>query len=279
MVVTRKVKTGKPRTARKPVASPDRLHVSLPTKPIEPPDKLTDYSICLFGEKGVGKTSLAAQFPDSLVFMWEPRRRNLRIKQVPGPDEEPLDWERFKAYLDKVLSQKKTIRTVVIDTVDRAYQCCQNTVCYNKGVKHPSDMNDYGATWYECRREFEDVMNRLLYNDILPIFISHCRLRPVVTRTGEDFDLVQPTCPDACWQYLKATCDFAFYYGYHGPERSITLRGNELVWSSCGVDDHFLTPDGNFLSEFPAGESAKEAYKNLTAAFDNKLRGYSVEEE
>ena len=45
----------------------------------EPSTTLTDYAICLFGEKGVGKTSLAAQFENSLIIMLEPKRRNLRM--------------------------------------------------------------------------------------------------------------------------------------------------------------------------------------------------------
>ena len=276
MARTRKV--SKPRRA----ATPD-IRVSIPTEINEPPANLKDYCICLYGEKGVGKTSLASQFDNSLVLMLEPKRRNLKIRQVniepmslkdmnrSNPDLTP--WQYFQEYVKAVL-EDGTVDTVVVDTVDRAYDSCLNHHCFQKGLNHPSDANDFGATWHRIKDDFESTMNKLLYADMGLVFISHAHLR--VQEAKDGMEQWVPTCSPAAWKYIKAVADFALYYGYSGTDRAITLRGNENLWSACGVSDKFLTKSGELLEQFSTGDSHESAYKNLLAAFDNKLANDEV---
>lgn len=286
-LVKRQERTDRP-AKRRPTAA--QIDVSLPTQANTPPSKLSDYSVMIYGAKGIGKSSLAAQFPDNLTFMFEPGRRNLPIKQIPDPlkKEEPLTWARLKAYRDLVVEEPK-IKTVTMDSVDRAYDLCLKHVCLNRGISDPGDVEDFGKTWRAIKDEFEAVMNSFREAGKSLIYLSHERLREVRNPAGDPYDLVTPTCPDAPWGYLKASCDFALYYGYYTPaqlnqrgkkintrgnsERVITIRGNEMIWSACGVEGRFFSPgkSGVPLAMIPMGSSSKEAYHNLLGAFDNKL--------
>lgn len=263
---------------RRSSPSPPRPRVVIPTELNEPPTNLKDYCLCVFGEKGIGKTSIASQFPDSLVLMLEPKRRNLRIRQVniepmslkdmsqKNPEMSP--WTTVREYVRAILADD-SVQTVVIDTIDRAYEACLNHHCFEKGLSHPNDANDYGATWHGIKDDFESTMSKLLYADKGLIFISHAHLREQEAKDG--LEQWVPTCSPAAWKYMKAVCDFALYYGYAGTDRAITIRGNAGIWSACGVTDRFLLKSGEPLEQFTTGKSHEDAYKNLLAAFNNKL--------
>ena len=241
-----------------------------------PPNKITAYSLFLHGEKGIGKTTLAACYPDPLIFMFEPGRKNLPIVQVPESGDPPLTWRWFQQYVKLLVKDgpKKTgIQTVVTDTIDRAYEADLIETCWEMGIKHPNDVKDYGATWSKIKRDFEDTMNGLAFAGYTTVFVSHSRVREVQPATGEPYDLLIPTCSNAAWDYVKATCDLAFYYGYHNRERWLTLRGNNYVWAACNMVDRFRDPKGNLLEAIPMGSVPEDGYKNLCDAFDNKLYG------
>lgn len=233
-----------------------------------PPSDLFSFCTCIYGLKGVGKTSLCAQFPGAVIIQLEPRRRNLKnIRQVV-----PTDWNDLKGWLDAFLNDKGK-PTCVVDSMDMAYNLCFDHICREAKIEHPSDVNDYGKTWRAISDELSSTFNQLLYADIPLVFTSHHKYR-------EDADIndapnakfAAPTCTPQAWNYMKQVCDFAFFYGYYGGKRAITVRGDEMVWAACGVDDHFLDPDGNPIQTFLCGDSTPQAaYKTLLAAYDNKV--------
>ena len=273
--------SGQRRAARQASSSSS---LSLPTKPNEPPTNLFDYGLFIYGEKGIGKTSLAAQFPDALVFQWEPRRRNVRVLQVPEPGQDELNWESFLQYQELALGEKK-IKTIVIDTIDRAYDACLDYVCQSRGVTHPNELNDYGQTWALVKKEFEDAMNRFLFSDKAVVWISHARYRVVPGRLGVEVEQLVPTCKPAAWAYVRAVCDFAFAYTWFEYQRVLYVRGGELIWTGCGTNEHFLQPSkkgverpGEPYNAIPMGNSPQESYKNLLNAFQNKVEGLFLED-
>jgi len=288
MVRTAK-KVSKKRTKKVEMAS-----VIIPKELNVPPTNLADYCTCIFGRKGIGKTHLVSAFGSSeksptskksFILMLEPNRKNLKIRQVNiqpvgiielnAKKPEVTPWQVLQQYVNAILDDD-SVEHVGIDTVDRAYAMCFDHQCYQRGITHPNDLTDYGATWSAIRSDFETTFNKLLFAEKGLTFISHSRLREV---DGRDGLIQQPTCSPACWEYLKAVCDFAFYYSYVGKDRVLTIRGDDRIWSACGSEDHFLTKGGEPISLFHAGKSYKTAYKNLTAAFANKLSNDQVIKE
>lgn len=254
-----------------PKASTNNKQLSLPTKPNVPPVELGEFTTWILGEKGIGKSSLAAQFPDPVTFMFELGRRNLPIYQIPQKGEQPLNWSRFCDYVELVIEKGK--QTVIIDTVDRCYEECLKHHCHESGVKDPGELgNGSFALWNTIKREFEDTIISILEAGISVVFISHSKTREIFTATGGEFNKIVPTCAPACEKLLKAICDFMFFYGYHGKKRALTIRGDELISSACGVEESFLEKKTSEpIATFSAGKSAKEAYQNLVKGFENKL--------
>lgn len=256
--------------------------VSLPEKANVPPHSLDQVILLIYGEKGVGKSSLASKFPNSLLLQFEPGRRNLKIPMLPKPNEPPLDWERLQAYLPLLID--KGVRPI-FDTVDRVYDACFQHICRKKNITDPNDLNDYGQTWRLIRDTFENFCNEFLFAGLPPIFISHARFRAIPTKSGSEAEQCIPTCKPAAWEYLRAVADFAWYYGYESRKRVLWVRGNEWIWTGCGLDDVFLQPakakyrPNQPLNYIPMGKTPDEAYKNLKASFDNKIEGWFFDDE
>lgn len=253
-----------------------------------PPERLEDSIIVIYGRKGIGKTSLAAQFNRSLVCMFESGRRNLPIVMVPGKDEPKLDWQTFKEYAEAFIESDK-FDTLVVDTMDRAYDACLADVCRHLGCEHPQDKNDYGKTWNAVKDEFRAVMEVIKASGKGLVLLSHETPKPLnkasktLKRDGVAAETLlerfEPSCSKQAFEVIQEICDYVFYYGYREEYRCITVRSpNDIVWTSCGMGEQFLDPDGTPISSFKVGNSPKDAYISLQEAYGNQLRDFDYEE-
>ena len=254
----------------------------LPTEVNEPPVELTDSIITIYGRKGVGKTSLASSFPNALTFMFERTRRNLRILQV-----QIEEYTQFLEYLELFL-QSDDHQVGVIDTVDQSYEYCMDYICSSKGINHPNEANDYGQTWRQIKLEIREVFGRIQEAGKGLIFLSHENPKPLNTiskklqREDEEahsmFERMQPSCSKGAFEVIEEICDYVFYYGFIEGKRAITVRSpSEVYWTSCGMSDQFLDPDGNPVNTFLVGDTPEEAYKTLLDAHGNKVRDIRYE--
>lgn len=255
------------RTSDTTTASPEKY--ALATTPNEPPDSIGAYSVCIFGRKGIGKTSLAAQWPKAWVLMLEPLRQNLRIRQntvVPVPRKEyadPTPWKQCCGYIDAAIDDS-SVQTIVIDTLDRLYEMCLDDLCWGKGLADPGAANDYGATWRDLYNRFETVLNKIRFAGKGPVVLSHARFREQDDEK-ENVEQWVPTCTPQAYRWVQGACDLVCYYGYRGKQRVLTLTGDENVDCSSQIEGHF---DGIDAIIMP---SAKQGYANLEAGFQNKL--------
>jgi hypothetical protein len=264
--------------------------VALPTAKNTPPQRLEQYHVLLYGVKGIGKTSLAACFPKSLVFQFEEGRFNLPIYQIPGPcnqcrgrgckdcdhtGREPrLTWERFLGYVDLLVEQraKRQWDTIVIDSLDMAVEAAERYICQPKGLLSATEARDYGFTWREVREELDTQLTELRLSGYGLLLVSHAKLRDVELKVGGNLTQIMPTVQQTVLDnYVRPKVDVVIYYGYHGRQRILTTTGTEQLLASCGPAGHFRTEDGRPIPAFLAGDSPEEAYKRLLLAWENKL--------
>jgi len=253
--------------------------IELPLDDNVPPDALSQVISCIYGRKGIGKTSLGAMFPDALTFMFERGRRNLPIRQIPKAGEVALDWTRFTDYVEMFISSN--YMTMIVDTVDRAYDRCMEAVCKRNGCTHPNQKNDYGDTWKQVSAEFDALFGMVQDSGKGLVFLSHEKPKPLTKRskgmTREDsesefeFERMEPSCSNQAFAVIQEICDYVFYYGFVDEFRTITVRSeNDLCWTSCGIGGTFLNPDGSTINTFKVGTTPQEAYENLVGAFNNE---------
>jgi hypothetical protein len=244
---------------------------ALPEDLNQPSDKLGDYSILLYGAKKIGKTSFAARFPDAIFLSTEPGTKALNVYTVPVKSYKDLN-----GYIDLLEKDKSDkFKTIILDTVDIAYEHCYNEICRIKKINSPRDIDDFGATWGEIKGLFQKVVIRLLNTGRGIIFISHDTEREIELRGGNKVDRVQPTMSNQAMSVIEAIVDIICNYRYEGTRRFIQLDGSQTVVAGCRLEEHFVRKGGqprttgDRIITIPMGNTSQEAYDNFIKAFDN----------
>jgi hypothetical protein len=226
-----------------------------------------------FGDKKIGKTSLAAQFPDALFLMTEPGARALPVYQISI-----LDWRMFRDTL-KLLrtSEGQRFKTIVVDTVDLLFKMAETFACQKLGIAHPSE-EDWGRGWSAVRDEFTAQMQVLLNIGKGVILISHATEREIKTRSGTKYDRIQPTMSNQARDIVEGMVDIWAYYTYEGTQRVLQIRGDEHIMAGNRLQENFRY-NGKEVREIHMGASAEEAYRNLVACFNNKYKPVPITAE
>jgi len=263
MAVIKKIGKTVTKTTTPKVNAPLISTVSLPDRISIPSDKLGDYSILLYGEKKIGKTSLASKFKDAFFLMFEPGAKALSIFQRPVET-----WAEFKEYV-KLLRKDKKFSTIVVDTVDIAYKKCMEYVCKKLVIDHPSD-EGWGKGWEAIRNEFTSEINTLLDLDKGTILISHATEKEIKTRTGDVYHRISPTVANQAKEVLEGIVDIWAYYRYNGSTRSLVIGGDDHVGAGHRLEKRFKYTNGEPIREISMGQNAEEAFNNFLEAFNNK---------
>jgi hypothetical protein len=253
--------------ARRPQAVGPRddalMGLRLPESKSIPSDSLQDYSILLFGRKKIGKTSLAAQFEDALFLMCEPGGKALRIRQV-----QVRSWPELKRYVDLAIEDKET-RTIVVDTADFAYEYCMDYVCDKMAMGHPSD-EAYGKGWKAVRKEFTEVIGKILHSGKGVVFISHSRDDEFKTRHSESYHKTVSSMPGQAKDVLEGLVDIWANYDYDGQRRVLIIGGSEEVDAGHRLEERFKNADGSPVNRIDMGDNPAEGYRNFVSAFNNR---------
>lgn len=245
--------------ARSAVAAPAFV---LPSVPSQPSAHMGDYSMLLFGDKKIGKTTLAAQFPDALFLMTEPGAKALAVYQV-----NILGWDQLKQAA-KALVTDKQFKTIVVDTVDIAFKMCERAVCARLGIDHPSD-EDWGKGWSAVRDEFTSWVQAITNMNKGVIFISHAVEREIKNRNGMKYDRFQPTMSGQARDVVEGMVDIWAYYTYVDQRRMLTIRGDEHIMAGHRMQANFLW-NGKEVRSIAMDPTPQAGYANLIAAFHNR---------
>jgi len=266
--------------------------LSIPRQKNVPPPNIDAYSWFIYGEKGIGKSTLAAQFPDTTAhFMWEARRYDIKSPIIPQQGEQRLSWPRYQEYL-KLLNADEKPGRIVLDTIDRAAKACEDYHARRKGVASLLGLHDHGRSWDEMKTDWINTHSDLIFNGWRFTFLSHARHRPRdvkgVSRENTK-ELVeegvigyqrQPTSRPWSVQWTYEPAAYIAYYGWDGDDRVLYIRGgNTTLCSVANSEEHFIQPKGKDSAGEPyellfMGTSPQEAYGNLCLGWQNKCEGY-----
>jgi len=259
--------------------------LALPTVPTKPRQRLKDYLVLIYGEKKIGKSTLVSRFEKTFFLMMEPGGKALEIFQPTDDAGNPTPIQSWGTFLDymALLEKDKAFETVCIDTVDLAYQLCQDWVCEKRGFEHPNDAEDYGKTWSACKQEFHRALIRLGALDKGLVLLSHAKDKEITKRSGIKHSVILPTMSNQAWEVVEPLVDCVFYYTYGSRkgERVLQLQGDELVSAGNRLQneiDAFML-DGRPLHEIDMGSNPDQAYRNLLDAFECKYKPPQAEQE
>lgn len=255
-----------PRAPRAPVANLDAF--TLPTATSAPRTTFADLTWLIYGEKGIGKTSTAARFPDALCVPFEPGTKFLEIARLPVVTR----WEEFIHVLKQLSEPGHKYSTAVVDPGNKAYDVCMAYVCRREGVTHPNDRKDYGKTWGMVAAEFQAAHAMLSSADVSMVILAHAKTIELETFSGQVFSRVVPVMSGATEEYYAGIVDMIGYYHYHQRARYLQIRGDDFVMAKCRPERHFITKGGEPVVRIPMGKSSTEGFENIQRAFENEQR-------
>lgn len=148
--------------------------------------------LVIYGQEGVGKTTLASKLPSPLVLDTEAGSGQLEVDRVAVNSLDDL-----RGALRDILAEKKAgklpYRTVVLDTVDRVWNMAADTVCAEKGYKSIEDAG-YGKGLKMATEKFCAVitsLDKLVAAGLYVVCVCHAKVETLSLPDKEDFSVYQ----------------------------------------------------------------------------------------
>lgn len=246
--------------------------ISLPTEYEEPSADINDYSFLLHGEKKIGKTTTALEGGRVLVLQFDPKQK--AYKRLEIKIKSWKDWQKTIKLLEQAFRKgNKPYDRVVIDGADAWYKMCQEYVCEKLVINHPSE-EAWGKGWDALRQAFTKAVDRLLDLPCGRWFLCHSAWKEIETHDGDEVIKLVPVLTKGAEEILNGKVDAWCAYDYVEGKRVLFVEGSERIGAGHRMDSegyaHFRTPGGRRVAHIDMGDSPKQGYINLLAAFNNK---------
>lgn len=134
----------------------------------------TAKKVIIYGVEGIGKSTLASQFPDPLFIDTEGSTKELDVNRY----DKPSSWSMLKEQVSYTV-KTRPCKTLVIDTVDWAEKLCIKSICDASGKKGIEDFG-YGNGWVYEKEEIEkllDLLEEVIAAGINVVLTAHAIIR------------------------------------------------------------------------------------------------------
>lgn len=121
--------------------------------------------VVIYGTEGIGKSSLASQFPEPLFIDTEGSTDNMDVARL----DKPTSWVMLNNQIAFIKANPTVCKTLVIDTIDWAESLCVDNLCAMHGKKGIEDFG-YGNGYVYAKEEMGRFLNKL--QDLIEIGIN-----------------------------------------------------------------------------------------------------------
>lgn len=199
---------------------------------------LSGYITYIYGRPKTGKTTLAVQAPGALLLAFE-RGYNA----LPGVIAQDItSWAEMKQVVRELKKPevREAYKTLVVDTVDIAADCCQKYICNQLGIDNIGDGGWTNNGWAKYKKEFEDVFRSLTQMGYAVIFISHTKEKSLKRKDGTEYTQITPSLQTSANSIVENMADI---YAYAHPER---IDGEPKVVLTLRHEDDTIFCGGRF---------------------------------
>jgi hypothetical protein len=171
----------------------------------------------IMGTNGVGKTTWAASFPQSLILDIENGSNHLDASRVSGDKLKTLD--AFKETLTELATRAHNFKTVVVDSVEALEGLISDAVCLEGKVKSIELYESgYGKGYIRSRemmREIIESFRQLQSIGITTILVAHTQVKSHTDpASNQTYDRMIMRCNDKMAALIRDMADNVFYATY-----------------------------------------------------------------
>lgn len=258
---------------------------------LERPKAKVSNRIIINGIAGIGKTSLAAQFP-SPIFIQSRGESGLQVLESAGLCSAPImpfqvnskttyeaqSYEDVADALDWLATQEHQFRTVCIDVLNGVEKLIHENVCNSQFG------GDWGEKGFNCFKQGFEVsipkikdlcirLDRCRDRGMTIVGLCHTKVRNFKNPVGPDYDQYVPDMHEKSWNILYGWSDIVLFCNAEVEVK--TDRGNDKKGKAISQTRVMYT-EGSAAwhaknrhalpSEISMGASAAECYANLVEA-------------
>ena len=131
--------------------------------------------VVIYGSEGIGKSSLATEFPNPLFIDTEGGTAHMDVRRI----EKPQSWEEMLSVVKEVAAAKNVCKTLVLDTADWAEQLIVSYLC-TKYKQNSIESFGYGKGYTYLGEEFSRLLGALdmvLTSGIHVVVTAHAKMR------------------------------------------------------------------------------------------------------
>jgi hypothetical protein len=193
--------------------------MSLPTEKKKPSTNLWDYTILLYGQKLIGKSSLANEIPNNIFLNAGGGLEAIECFQIPL-----INWNDYKLAVAELIdpNAKHSFKVVTLDTVDRIHKLCVTEMMKKLEITHPADL-DFGKGWDLIKDEFMRPTMALVLSGLGVVMISHVKDKEITTRTAK-FNKSITTLQDHIWQMIESVSGIILFYSLETDAQGVEKR-------------------------------------------------------
>ena len=169
--------------------------------------------VVIYGPEGIGKSSLAARFPDPVIIDTEGGTAHMDVRRI----DKPQSWEELLAIVKEVAATPGICKTLVIDTADWAEQLITTYLC-NKYKQNSIESFGYGKGYTYMAEEFARLLSACdlcIASGIHVVITAHAKMRKfeqpdeMGAYDRWEMKLSKQTAP-----LLKEWCDMLLFCNY-----------------------------------------------------------------
>ena len=242
---------------------------------IKKPNELTQSKIKLkgliYGQPGIGKTSLALSAPKPLLIDFDNGLRRV-AKQY---QTDSVQIESYQNLLDILTKENiSNYETIVIDTLGKMIDRIADWLAVSNPKVKQADGQLSMKGWGNVKGEFQRLLKLLESKNKSVIFIAHEKEE----KTGDEV-MKRPDVAGSSGKDIVKELDFMGYMSMKGGKRTIDLAPNEAYYAknSLGLNSFLeykpLAGINNFLSEaiFDAYQEKLKEDEKLSAEYDSLI--------
>lgn len=225
--------------------------------------------ILLYGVDGIGKTSLAAEFPDALYLPTQGERTPSDVELVT-----PGTIESFDDLLDvfgELLTEEHDRKTVIIDSLDGLESLVWRATCLRIGVASIEEAG-FGKGYVEADTEWNEFMaaaSALAQRGICVVMLAHPEIVRFDSPVTDPYSRYQPKLHKRANALVREKSDIVAFMNYRvSIKEKEVARQTKVAHAEGGKERQIHLVEG-------AGFNAKNRYSMPDAIPYKKGHGFA----